>query len=185
MATTHTNTTTQRPSSDQIIAGLRRRILLMPALSVGVSLALVALLLTSLPDIAAYAVTFGVALISIVLFARGLSQTTTGLRTSLEATTERNALLSDRERTNREVADEAIQSLYGAALRLDSCLDRLEDQAGIREDVDAAAESLTEVISQIRRYVLDLQPLPIGPGETSPDPPGAAHELLEVGTRHD
>jgi signal transduction histidine kinase len=185
MATTPIDTTARTPSSDQIIAGLRRRTLLLPALSVVVSLSLLALLLTSLPGLAAYAVVFGVALVSVVFFARGVSQTTHELRTSLEATTERNVLLSDRERTNREVADEAIQSLYGAALRLDSCLDRLQDQAGIREDVDAAAESLTEVIGQIRRYVLELQPLPAESTTTHPIPHERLYELIEVGTGHE
>src|SRR5690242_4989100 len=184
MATTPIDTTARTPSSDQIIAGLRRRTLLLPALSVVVSLSLLALLLTSLPGLAAYAVVFGVALVSVLFFARGVSQTTHELRTSLEATTERNVLLSDRERTNREVADEAIQSLYGAALRLDSCLDRLQDQAGIREDVDAAAESLTEVIGQIRRYVLELQPLPAESTTTHPIPHERLYELIEVGTGH-
>jgi len=174
-------------NSDQIMASLRRRQYLWPVLSVVVTLSLTAALLSVLPALAAYATVFGVALARIALFARGQNQAAEQLRLSLETTTEFNALLSDRERTNREIADEAVQSLYGAAMRLDSCLDRLQDETGVREDVDAAAEQLTEVIDQIRRYVLELQPVQVDSTKLRSVPQYEAHQdaLSAVGMTND
>jgi hypothetical protein len=173
-------TSTQSRTSDQIIEGLRRRTLLAPAVVIALSLGLLTLLLAFMSPILAYAVVIIAAVLLTGLFAGSVDGMINDLQRSLGRTNQRNLMLADRERTNREVADEAIQSLYGAALRLDSTLDRLQDETGVREDVDAAAESLTEVIGQIRRYLLELQPLPTEPQRLIP-----VHEwadLLEVGS---
>jgi signal transduction histidine kinase len=151
---------------DQVLRWIRRQTLVLPGLLIAIVAALTGPLVLALPPLNAYAIVLAVGAAGVVLFSRTVvstvEQVTLNLdrqQTILEDTTEQNVILHQRDLTNRRVADDAIQSIYGAAMRLDSCLDRLQDETGVRDDIDAAAASLTEVIGQIRRYVFELHPV--------------------------
>lgn len=68
-------------------------------------------------------------------------------------------VLEERDRIGMDLHDGVIQSLYGAGLRLENCLEDIgtNDHAA-REQLSAVVDSLNQVITDVRNYVFDLRP---------------------------
>lgn len=77
------------------------------------------------------------------------------LHESLEEIT----VLKERERIAMDLHDGAIQSLYGVGLKLETCIEELQDEPPhIRHQLDSAVEELHRVTRKIRGYIFDLRP---------------------------
>lgn len=59
-----------------------------------------------------------------------------------------------------ELKDTTIQSLYGVSLRLENCLQMLDDAPGqVRPELNGAIKSLNSVIRDVRRSIFHLPPI--------------------------
>jgi signal transduction histidine kinase len=68
-------------------------------------------------------------------------------------------LVEERDRIGMDLHDGVIQSLYATGLRLESCLEDLDDRnGGIAPQLTKAMEQLNQVIADIRSYIFRLQP---------------------------
>lgn len=77
----------------------------------------------------------------------------------LSRRTQALAVVEERDRIGMDLHDGVIQSLYGAGLRLENCLEDIgtNDHAA-REQLSAVVDSLNQVITDVRNYVFDLRP---------------------------
>ncbi|HWO73434.1 MAG TPA: ATP-binding protein [Dehalococcoidia bacterium] len=73
-----------------------------------------------------------------------------------------------------ELHDGVIQTLYGVGLRLESCLDRLEDAESVRREIEDSIEALDSAIARLRAFIAARDPAPRG----APDLPEALLALL-------
>lgn len=70
------------------------------------------------------------------------------------------AVLEERDRIGMDLHDGTIQSIYGVGLKLEDCIERLEQEPeAVRKELDEAIEKLNAIIRDIRNYIFDLRPL--------------------------
>ncbi|MBI4671991.1 MAG: GAF domain-containing protein [Chloroflexi bacterium] len=69
------------------------------------------------------------------------------------------AVLRERERIGMDLHDGIIQSLYAVGLRLEEMADQTgADNPALHARLDQAIDEITDVIKDIRNYILDLRP---------------------------
>lgn len=69
------------------------------------------------------------------------------------------AIVAERDRIGKDLHDGVIQAIYAVTLELESAAEDVEaDPHGVSAQLDAAISQLGEVIKDIRRYILGLQP---------------------------
>jgi len=68
-------------------------------------------------------------------------------------------VLEERERIGMDLHDGVIQSLYATGLRLETCLEDLEQHpAAVAAQLRAAIDQLNQVIADVRSYIFQLRP---------------------------
>ncbi|MDZ4277750.1 MAG: GAF domain-containing sensor histidine kinase, partial [Dehalococcoidia bacterium] len=86
------------------------------------------------------------------------------------------AVLEERDRIGMDLHDGVIQSLYATGLKLEGCLEDLEDApAAVAPELQGAIQQLNLVIADIRSYVMNLLPSVLADTELA----GAGGGLLQ------
>ncbi len=69
------------------------------------------------------------------------------------------AVVAERDRISKDLHDGVIQSIYAVNLELEDAAEEVErDPAGVRARIDRTIDRLGEVMKDLRRYILGLQP---------------------------
>jgi signal transduction histidine kinase len=69
------------------------------------------------------------------------------------------AVVAERDRISKDLHDGVIQSIYAVNLELEDATEDVEsDPADVRARIDLAIDRLGEVMKDLRRYILGLQP---------------------------
>jgi signal transduction histidine kinase len=96
------------------------------------------------------------------------------------------AVVAERNRIGKDSHDRVIQPIYAVTLELESAAEKVEvDPAVARERIDVVIDQLGEVIKNMRRHILGMQP-PSTADQTLPEALAAllaetrAHALLET-----
>jgi signal transduction histidine kinase len=96
------------------------------------------------------------------------------------------AVVAERNRIGKDSHDRVIQPIYAVTVELESAAENVEvDPTVVRERIDVVIDQLGEVIKNMRRHILDVQP-PSTADQTLPQALAAllaetrAHALLET-----
>ena len=76
--------------------------------------------------------------------------------------------MEERDRIAIDLHDSVIQTLYGVGLRLENCLDCVEDAERLRREIEKSIEALDAAIAALRDFIFGLQPRP-GAGSGLPE----------------
>jgi signal transduction histidine kinase len=69
------------------------------------------------------------------------------------------AVVAERDRISKDLHDGMIQAIYAVTLELESAAEDVEeDPSAARERLDGVIDRLSEVIKDMRRYILGVQP---------------------------